>query len=563
MRSLLPLTAALALLGVAPLAAAAPAGSPAVLAVDAAADRQAIHPEIYGVTFAATADLEALNAPLNREGGNAAARYNWELDASNRGQDWFFESVAEGDSERPPDAEPGEAVPGAYIDALIGASRAARANVMITVPITGWVANLGPRRHALWSYSIAKYGPQTAHDPTKRLDAGNGIRAADRRPITNNDPTDANLRVTPDFQRRWVEHLIRKWGRAADGGVRYYLMDNEPAIWHEAHRDVVPQGVTAATVRDAIIAYATMIRSADPGAKIVGPEEWGWSAFAYSGRDKQWGEAHRYRGPFPDRTANGMDYFPWLLKELNAREQATGVRLLDLVTLHWYPQGGEFTQDVSPKIQRLRNRSTRALWDPAYRDTSWVNDTPRLIPRMRELVAEYYPGRAIGLTEYDWGADRHINGATAEADILGILGREGIDLAARWTLPPAGSPVYKAIQMYRNYDGARSTFGDMRVRLTNSADADHIAAFAAERTCDGALTVMIVAKDLEGTAPIELRLAGFAPGAKAQVWQLTAANTITRLEDLAISAATGRPAARLTVPAPSITLLVVPKAGRE
>ncbi len=535
-----------ALLGSAGLAA----NPPAVLTIAAAADRQAINPEIYGVTFASTAELEALNAPLNRHGGNAASRYNWELNASNRGADWFFESIAESSGPEP----------GAEVDALIEASRAARAEVMITLPISGWVAKLGPERRTLWSFSIGKYGAQTAHDPRNRTDAGSGIRAADGRPIANNDPTDANQRVTPEFQRGWLQHLVSRWGPAADGGVRYFLMDNEPAIWHEAHRDVMPEGVSAAAVRDAIIAYATLVRSVDRSAKIVGPEEWGWSAFAFSGRDKQWGEAHNFRGSFPDRTANGMDYFPWLLKELNAREKKTGTRLLDVVTMHWYPQGGEFSANVAPEIQRMRNRSTRVLWDPAYRDPTWINDIPRLIPRMRELVAKYYPGRAIGLTEYNWGAEQHINGATAQADILGILGREGIDLAARWRTPPAGSPVFKAIQMYRNYDGAGSTFGDTRVRLTNSADADDVAAFAAERSSDGALTVMIVAKDLEGAAPIELQLAGFAPGAKAQVWQLTAANVIRRLGDLTVAASAGQPTASLTVPAPSITLLVIPKA---
>ena len=538
------------LLGVSSGASAA-ANPPAVLTIDAAADRQAINPEIYGVTFASTDDLQALNAPLNRQGGNAASRYNWELNASNRGADWFFESVAEAGSSKP----------GAAIDTLIKRSRAAHASVMITVHISGWVAKLGPRRRAIWSYSIAKYGAQTGHDPEQRFDAGDGIRAFDGKPIANNDPMDANQRVTPDFQRGWIQHLVERWGRAADGGVRYYLMDNEPGIWHEAHRDVIPQGASAAAVRDAIIAYATMIRSVDPGAKIVGPEEWGWSAFALSGKDKQWGSTHSFKGPYPDQTANGMDYYPWLLKELNAHEQKTGTRLLDLVTMHWYPQGGEFSADVTPAIQRMRNRSTRVLWDPAYRDPTWVNDVVRLIPRMRELVATYYPGRAIGLTEYNWGAEQHINGATAQADILGILGREGIDLAARWRSPPAGSPVFKAIQMYRNYDGSHSTFGDTRVRLANSADADNLAAFAAERSADGALTVMIVAKDLSGTAPVELRLAGFTPAAKAQVWQLTAANKIKRLDDVAIGDSAGQPSVRLTVPAPSITLLVIPKSG--
>ena len=546
----------------------------AVLSIDAAAGRQAIHPEIYGVAFATADDLKALNVPVNRHGGNWTTRYNWMLNATNcYDADGYFESMAEfttliyrpASSAEKSRVGPREDKPGVLVDALIENSRTGGASAMVTIPINGWVAKLGPGGGPLWSYSIAKYGAQTKHDPAFP-DAGNGIRASDGTRITDNDPGDANQRVTPEFQRGWLQHLVQRWGKAADGGVRYYLMDNEPSIWWVNHYDALKTGTTAAQMRDAIAAYAGMIRQVDPGALVGGPEEWGWPAFAHSGLDQQWGETQKkltgsYPEPtaaFPDRaTRGGMDYTPWLLNELHAREQATGVRLLDVFTFHFYPQGGEFSDDVSPAMQLTRNRSTRSLWDQNYRDSSWINDVVRLIPRMHELVAAYYPGRAIGITEYSWGAENHINGATAQADILGVFGREGLDLATHWVSPIQGSPVFKSFQMYRNYDGKRSTFGDTRVGLTNSANVDDLATFAAERSCDGALTVMIVAKNLSGATPVELKLDHFAAGAKGQVWQLTSANTIDRLTDLTVD----RNRAGLTVPPQSITLLVLPKAA--
>jgi hypothetical protein len=65
--------------------------------------------------------------------------------------------------------------------------------------------------------------------------------------------------------------------------------------------------------------------------------------------------------------------------------------------------------------------------------------------------------------EYSWGATISIGGATAQADVLGIFGREGLDLATRWVVPDTATPTFKAFQMYRNYDGNRSTFGDVSV----------------------------------------------------------------------------------------------------
>ena len=65
--------------------------------------------------------------------------------------------------------------------------------------------------------------------------------------------------------------------------------------------------------------------------------------------------------------------------------------------------------------------------------------------------------------------------------MLGIFGREGLDMAIRWVVPPTGSPVYNAFKMYRNYDGLKSTFGDVSVSTTSNANPDHLSAFAARR----------------------------------------------------------------------------------
>src|ERR1700693_813177 len=73
--------------------AATPAHHPVVtIAIDATANVHAINPQIYGVAFASSDDLKALNAPLNRMGGNGMTTYNWSLNAENLAADWYFES---------------------------------------------------------------------------------------------------------------------------------------------------------------------------------------------------------------------------------------------------------------------------------------------------------------------------------------------------------------------------------------------------------------------------------------------------------------------------------------
>ncbi len=207
-------------------------------------------------------------------------------------------------------------------------------------------------------------------------------------------------------------------------------------------------------------------------------------------------------------------------------------------------------------MQLQRNRSTRSLWDPGYVDESWIGDRVQLIPRLKGWVNTNYAGTSIGITEYNWGAENHINGATTQADIYGIFGREGLDMAARWATPASGTPTYKAMKMYRNYDGNKSTFGDVSVAAA-IANPDTVAAFAAQRSADGALTVMVISKYLSGNTPATINLANFAHRGSAQVWQLTSANTISRLADVSL----GGNSLGITLPPQSITLLVVASAS--
>jgi hypothetical protein len=525
--------------------------SAVTIAVDAQLNRHPISPLIYGTAFASSTQLSDLNCPLNRSGGNAETRYNWQLDAHNRGSDWYFISIADGSG-----------TPGQDAHNFITTSRSGGAEPMLTIPMIGWAPKLGAGRAKLPSYSVAKYGPQTATEPGWP-DIGNGIgtNAATQTSwlITTNDSTDANFATNSSFQLAWLQHLTNRWGLSTNGGVRYYFMDNEHSIWHHTHRDVHTNGASRMEIRDKFFDYAAKVKAVDPNAIVLGPEEFGWSGYFNSGADLQWGDAHNWTSPSPDRTTNGnMDYVCWLLKEFHQRDTNTNQRLLDYFTLHRYTEDGDVGgTDVSTATQLKRNRWTRSFWDTNYVDESWIkwqaDNIVMLIPRMKNWVATYYPGTKIGITEYNWGAESHINGATTQADILGIYGREGLDLATRWTTPAASTPTYKAMKMFRNYDGSKSCFGDLSVSAAGP-NPDNVSPYAAVRSSDGALTLMVINKQLTAAAATTVNLANFLPAGTGQAWQLTAANSITRLSDLSFSGTTFTS----TVPAQSITLFVLP-----
>jgi PKD repeat protein len=508
--------------------------------IDANTNKHPIDPRIYGVAFAPdAATLSDLNTPMHRSGGNGTTRYNWQLNATNHDADWYFESI-----------DDGSPTAGASGDSFVSTSKAGGAQPMLTIPMLGWVAKLGPGRSILPSFSVAKYGAQQATDPWMP-DAGNGVHT-DGTNVTGNDPNDANVPADSTFQQGWVQHLISKWNNAANGGVGYYLLDNEHSIWQGTHRDVHPTGATMDEISSKMITYATMIKSQDAGATVLGPEEWGWDGYLYSGYDQQYAAAHGWSS-FPDKAAHGnLDYVAYLLQQMKAAETTAGKRLLDVFSLHWYPQGGEFSNDTSAATVALRNKSTRSLWDPNYVDQSWVGTQVYLIPRMKAWVNQYYPNTKIAITEYNWGAEGDINGATTQADIFGIFGREGLDMATRWTTPANNTPTYLAMKMYRNYDNAKSTFGDTSISA-GVTNPDNLSAFAATRSTDGAMTVMVINK-VGTSSALTLSLANFTAGSAAHVYQLTSSNAINHLSDVAVSSNQ----VTTTVPAQSITLFVIP-----
>ena len=327
----------LVLLSALPIAASAQ-NAPATVTIDASLNRHPINPNIYGVAHATTAQLNDLNSPLNRNGGNNTTRYNWQLNADNRGNDWYFESIGDSSSV------------GRRARRHVHRQLASgNAQAMLTIPTDrlGRQAGREPQPSSP-SFSIAKYGAQNRQ--RLAVVSRRGQRHPDQRPVRHRQRSERRQRaVDLGFQQGWVQHLVGRWGTNANGGLRYYILDNEPSIWHATHRDVHPTGATMDEIRNKMIDYAGKIKSVDPSALVVGPEEWGWSGYLFSGYDQQYGSLHGWSF-LPDRNSHGgADYLPWLLDQLRQNDVATGQRLLDVFTVHYYPQGGEFSNDVSQR----------------------------------------------------------------------------------------------------------------------------------------------------------------------------------------------------------------------
>lgn len=102
--------------------------------------------------------------------------------------------------------------------------------------------------------------------------------------ITGNNATDTSVVSNPAFMAASVQHLVGKYGTAANGGISYYAFDNEPMLWHST-RDVHPQPGTYDNPRPRP-GLRCSHQVGQPERQNPRAGENGWCRYLYSAADK-------------------------------------------------------------------------------------------------------------------------------------------------------------------------------------------------------------------------------------------------------------------------------------
>ncbi len=257
---------------------------------------------------------------------------------------------------------------------------------------------------------------------------------------TGNDPNDANVPVDSTFQKGWVQHLVSQWGAANAGGVKYYILDNEPSIWHRhtsrRHSDGRHHG------RDARQddRLRGKIKDVDPGRRRDRPRGVGLERLLLERLRPAVRRRSRLDAAFRTRRRTAAsDYLPWLLDQMHQHDVQTGGRLLDYFHGPLLPAGRASSATTSPTGMQLSAQPFDPLAVGSELRRPELDQRPRQAHPADQALGwqPTIPGRRSGITEYNWGAEGHMNGATTQADIFGIFGREGLDMAR--ALDHAGS----------------------------------------------------------------------------------------------------------------------------
>lgn len=448
-------------------------------------ERKTISPYIYGVS----SELmdKNVSATAIRAGGNRFSAYNWETNASNAGSDWkhvsddYFQQMLPNELDNIPG--------GVAINLSRKCAEKNNAYSLMTLQMLGYVS-----ADLLGTVNDDETAPSARWNKVKF-----------RKDTAFADQPDKEDGVV--YIDEFVNYLVNILGDSqSENGIKGYSLDNEPALWRDTHPRVHPEKAGCEEIIEKSKALASAVKDIDPNAEIFGPALFGYGAYTDFSGAQDW-----------ELVKLGKDYrwfIDYYFDEMKNAEEETGVRLLDVLDVHFYTEakgecGKRYCDHYNDKncVKAILN-STRSLWDSSYKEDSWIVETGAeflpLLPNLQQSVDKYYPGTKLAITEYNFGGSNDICGSIAEADALGLFAKYGVYAANLF----ADDADYQcaAINLYRNYDGSGGCFGDTLVYCETDNVEISTAYAAINGNNDDVLTLIVTNKSFDEKTTANIKI---------------------------------------------------------
>jgi hypothetical protein len=527
--------------------------------IDPLLDAKPISRYIYGVNQVLPGYT---NYTAGRLGGDLTTAWDWENGESNAGRDYYFQNESLAGFTGGTGAPGGAAAPVLQTDHSLGAG------TLLTVPINGYVGinqaddsvlnnavttvtgavgatatvipvasaaaipstpyyividgeemevtgvnlannQLTVTRGIAFGPATLKAGDSVYLSPDVRNAGANYLQTQFKQELPMKPGAPGSFTLTPDPNGQYVyEDEFVNWvntmypyGETSSTSPIWFQLDNEPDLWNSTHTEIQPNPVTYSELIQDSVAYAKAIKSVEPNALVFGPTSYGW-------------EGYLSLQNAPD--AAGRDWLDYYLQQMQQASAAAGQRLLDVLDVHFYTSTPNDAADIV--------QAPRSLWDPTYMENSWIAQSVpgaiELLPRLQADVNQYDPGTKLSISEYNYGGGDQIAGAIAQADALGIFGEQGLYAAMEWQLATNESYIAAGFNMFRDFDGKDSTFGDTSVMATTSDTTDSSIYASIDSSHTNIMTLVAINKSTQAqTATIHLD--HVQPGAMAAIYQLT------------------------------------------
>ncbi len=332
--------------------------------------------------------------------------------------------------------------------------------------------------------------------------AGGGVvnPAGGSQAITNGDTSLYLEHWTADSTTAIIGHWFGSGGLGLDSSrIHYWNMDNEVEIWSSTHDDVLPVQPTAEAYLQLYFAVAKKARALFPGIKLTGPvspNEWqwyNWNNTLVTGTDG---------APYP-----WLEYF---IKRVAEEEQLTGIRLLDVIDLHFYPGSSSAANVV---------QYGRVFFDSTYNfpeangvkvvNGGWDNSIQieDVFGRCQNWLNQYMGvgnGVSFGISEAGTGLQNDPNSlAVWYAGTMGEFMRHGVEYFSPWNWDYG---MWEALHLFSRYNK------NIGVAATSSDEQD-VSAYASADNANDSVTVVLVNRNLTTQETVTLNFPDYVlPG---------------------------------------------------
>jgi Glycoside hydrolase family 44/Secretion system C-terminal sorting domain len=462
------------------------ANAQVTVTVDPTKNVKPISPYIYGrnnslpkesyakpLTAAQLVQLKESGVRMLREGGgNNATKYNWRKRLSSH-PDWYNNvyvndwdvSVKTLRDEMPANVQ------GLWSFQLIG--KAAKTDAQ----------NFGD-----WAYNRSQWWEGTAQN----LAGGGqlqttGIKAkVDGNPdaYLENWPADSTVGIL-DY---WMKDLNIQKNR-----IEYWNMDNEPEIWNGTHDDIVAPTLQAEAFMQTYFAVAKKARAKFPTIKLVGPvtaNEWQWYNWMNTITSAD------------DKTYTWLEFF---MKRCAEEQKASGIRLLDVLDIHFYPN--ENTTEQVVQMHRVffdrtyvyaganGVRKINGGWDVSQ-------NKEYIFARLNDWMNQYFGqnhGIKLGLTEMDVNNSTPSVLATWYASMMGEFMKNEVEIFTPWSWKIG---MWETIHLFSRYNQTLSVQG-------TSTDETFVSSYPSINATKDSMTIVLINRSATETKTTSINFANF------------------------------------------------------
>ncbi|HKC69883.1 MAG TPA: glycoside hydrolase family 44 protein, partial [Bacteroidia bacterium] len=329
----------------------------------------------------------------------------------------------------------------------------------------------------------------------------------------------------------------------------YWSMDNEPDGWNYTHDDVMPTLPVAENFMQLYFSVAKKARAKFPNIKLTGPvpeSEWQWytwnnSKITVSGHDYNW-----------------LEFF---IKRCAEEQTASGIRLLDVIDIHSYPNESNNADIV---------QGHRVYFDTSYvypgangvKTTSpsgWDNSITKeyIFGRVNNWLNQYMGpnhGVTCGVSEYAINSSTPNIVANAYASTLGTFADNGVEFFSPWTW---NIGMWEVIHLYSRYAK------NYRIQSMSSNETD-VSAYSSINATNDSVTVILVNRNLSSSHTTNVSLSNFSISngnyTSLQLKNLPSAETFISHTNNALNTSTVTVAANsfsISLPALSTTAIIL------